>query len=66
MSNDLKKLIRQYQRLGWIVSKTGSNHYLWQAPDGRRVISASTPGDYGTLANIKSQLRRNYKGRITH
>ena len=63
MNKDLRQLIREYQRYGWTITKTGSNHYLWLSPDGREVITASTPGDYRNLANIKSQLRRNTKDR---
>jgi hypothetical protein len=57
-AKDLRQLMRQYRRLGWTITATGSGHLLWRSPSGERVITASTPGDYHTFANTKSRLRR--------
>jgi len=58
MNKDMNKLMREYRRLGWVITKTGGNHYKWVAPDGRCIFTASTPGDFYNLANVKARLKR--------
>lgn len=49
------------KRLGWTVErKRGSNHFVWQRPDGHKVFLPSTPrGGRRSIENSIALLRRN-------
>lgn len=43
---------------GWTIRRTGGDHFLWMAPDGRRVYCGSTPSDVRAGKNQRARLRR--------
>jgi hypothetical protein len=54
---DMRKLARQARRQGWTVTMTNKCHWRWEAPDGRVVITSSSPSDYRAAKKVKCQLR---------
>lgn len=43
---------------GWTFEVTGSGHLRWVSPDGKVVVTPSTPSDRRSELNSRSQLRR--------
>jgi predicted RNA binding protein YcfA (HicA-like mRNA interferase family) len=43
VSRLLKKAIRNAEREGWTVRRTGSGHWQWKSPEGAIHVTASTP-----------------------
>ena len=58
VSKEMKALRRAAERAGWRVALTKRGHYKWFPPEGRMVVTASTPSDHRALSNIKSMLRK--------
>lgn len=55
----LRSLALSARRSGWILTRTGSGHLRWQPPDGRHVITPSTPrGGRRSIQNARAELRR--------
>ena len=54
----LRALARIAVAAGWQITRLGSGHLRWQAPDGAVVVTASTPGDRRTALNERARLRR--------
>ena len=57
---EVKRLVRDLGRLGWVVTLTKGGHYKAVSPNKRIpiVIIPKTPGEYRALKNLKSLLRR--------
>ena len=56
---DLRQLILVARKAGWSVHLRPGGHLCWRAPGGgAQVFSASSPGDWRNLSNIKASLRR--------
>lgn len=54
-----EELLALCKEKGWELEKTGSGHWKLTNPEtGRYVIAASTPSDYRSCMNMRSQLRR--------
>lgn len=60
MPKQIKKVIRDAERLGWTVEKARSGHLRWLAPDGTyRFGSSCSPTDPDQAAkSIKGNPRR--------
>ena len=58
MSHDTSKLLRQAKKLGAVVTRCRSGHFLITTPNGARVIASATPSDRRSLLNTRAQLRR--------
>lgn len=54
---ELKPIIRQAERQGWIVTQTKASHLRWKSPGGRSVFSALTPSDWRATRNILRMLK---------
>jgi predicted RNA binding protein YcfA (HicA-like mRNA interferase family) len=55
----LRSLARSARHAGWILTRTGSGHLRWQHPDGRHVITPSTPhGGNRSIRNARAELKR--------
>jgi predicted RNA binding protein YcfA (HicA-like mRNA interferase family) len=54
---EVKKLVRALRQAGWTVTLAGSGHWIASAPDGRRLMLASTPGKAG-LAKDWAKLHK--------
>jgi hypothetical protein len=59
MKKEIRKLIRQYRRLGWTISVAGSGHIRWASPQGRVVVSSATPSCSFALKKIEHELSSN-------
>ena len=58
VKTEIKKLLREVQLEGWLVTK-GRKHYRLMPPGGGPMIFVSaTPSDQRTLANVRSQIKR--------
>lgn len=44
---DLRKLARTARRAGWTITAARSGHLHWRAPDGRLVVTGTTPSRGG-------------------
>lgn len=55
---DMRKVAKQAQREGWVITVTGSNHLKWRSPDGITLFSPMT-GSYRSWKNFRAMLRRN-------
>lgn len=56
-TGEIGKLVSTLREQGWIVQRTGSNHY--KATKGLRMaILPATPSDHRSLANTRAQLRK--------
>jgi hypothetical protein len=55
---EVKDLIKQASKFGWVIEQTKSGHYRWTAPDGAFFFSSSTPSDWRGLERLKQDLRR--------
>jgi hypothetical protein len=56
---DVKQLIKVAEQQGWTVTRTGTLHLRWQAPDGRVLFrNGTSPSDRRAVANLRSDLRR--------
>jgi hypothetical protein len=57
---DLQRLFRELRRHGFAVSKTGGGHQriTRTGRPGAAVFTASTPSDWRTIRNLKSNLRK--------
>lgn len=57
MTKDVKKLVKEAVRQGWIYEGTTKrSHVRLRGPDGRLVIVASTPSDRRSLKNAVSRM----------
>lgn len=54
---DLRQLVKQAEKQGWEVTRTGGDHLKWVSPLGAFFFSASTPSDIRGLKNLKRDLR---------
>ena len=52
------RLMREAINQGWTVELTKNGHIKFVAPDGSVVFAASTPSDYRSWRNTRSELRR--------
>jgi hypothetical protein len=56
---ELKQIIRDLGREGYVVSRTKSGHYSVCARDGRRLYALpSTPGRGRGMNNLRAALKR--------
>jgi predicted RNA binding protein YcfA (HicA-like mRNA interferase family) len=57
---EVKRLVRDLGRLGWVVTLTKGGHYKAVSPnkDVPIVFIPKTPSEYRSLKNLKSILRR--------
>jgi hypothetical protein len=55
---DLARLQRIATGQGWTVSRSGSGHLCWTAPDGGRTWSHLTASDARAIKNLTADLRR--------
>jgi hypothetical protein len=54
----MSELVRQARRAGFSVEKHNSGHLHFTAPTGATVVTASTPGSYGSVMKAERQLRQ--------
>jgi hypothetical protein len=55
----LRALARTARRAEWSITRTGSGHLRWQHPDGKHVITPSTPhGGNRSIRNSRAELKR--------
>jgi hypothetical protein len=57
-AKELKELIKQAQKQGWIITPNNKNHYKWTSPSGAFFFSAGTPSDWRALKYIVQYLRK--------
>jgi len=62
-SQEVSRLAKDVQRLGWTVEKTNGGHLRWTAPSGEFFFSAQTPGDYRVIKKIKVRIKQALAGR---
>ena len=55
---DVRPLVRKAVQQGWSVTLTRKCHLRWTNPEGRSVISASTPSDWRNRRNLLADLKR--------
>jgi hypothetical protein len=56
---DLKHLIKVATDQGWEVTRTGTLHLRWKAPDGQVIFrNGQSPSDHRSIRNLRSDLRR--------
>jgi hypothetical protein len=58
MNPDLAALRRLARRQGWTVEVNGHGHLEWESPEGRVVITSSTPSAQNAIRRIKHDLAR--------
>jgi predicted RNA binding protein YcfA (HicA-like mRNA interferase family) len=56
-SREAHRLVRILEQAGWSVWRTGSGHWRAEAPDGRELVIASSPGNAG-FARDRLKVRR--------
>lgn len=54
----LRAMAELAHRLGWVITRARSGHLHWHAPDGRVIVTASTPSDRRGALNERARLRR--------
>jgi hypothetical protein len=54
----LRELAKEAEQQGWTVTQRKNGHYMWTAPNGKKVFSASTPSDPRAFKNHLSTLRK--------
>ena len=62
MASDSATLLRQAVRSGFQKEGTRGGHVRLIAPDGERIVCASTPSDHRTVANDRALLKRHGLG----
>lgn len=55
---DMRKVAKQAQKEGWVITLTGNNHLKWKSPEGITLFSPLT-GSYRGWKNFRAMLRRN-------
>ena len=55
---DLRKLAREARRAGWTITAHRSGHLHWEAPDGTKIVTSTTPRTAGGLRAAQKDLRR--------
>ena len=61
MSNnkELKQLMEDGKRKGWIIEKTNGGHYRWvNRRTGAFFFASATPSDWRAMKNIRAKMNR--------
>lgn len=53
-----RKLAAAARKARWKITRHGSGHLRWQAPDGAVVTTPCSPGDRRGVLNSRAALRR--------
>jgi predicted RNA binding protein YcfA (HicA-like mRNA interferase family) len=56
VNKEIKKLMREYQRNGWLITPARGSHLKWRAPNGALVVTSSS--NSFALRQIVCDLRR--------
>jgi hypothetical protein len=62
MKRDLKKILDDACERGWRVELTNSGHWRLTGPNRALLFTASTPGDWRGIRNIRQAIRRAERG----
>lgn len=55
---EIYQIVKQAEKQGWVVSRTGGDHLKFLPPNGMgMVICSSSPSDHFTLSLLKRDLR---------
>lgn len=59
VDKDTRKLVKAAKKAGWQVSRSGSGHIRLHSPQGGQdIVSSSTPGNNGSVRDLRRALRR--------
>lgn len=58
VDKDTRKLVKAAKAAGWSVTRSGSGHIRLIGPDGQEVVSSSTPGNNGSVRDLRRALRK--------
>ncbi|HSS09025.1 MAG TPA: hypothetical protein VLL25_04015 [Acidimicrobiales bacterium] len=62
LPKELRALAKGYLAKGWSLTKSGSGHVKWYAPDGHLVtVTSSTPNNAWTVARKTMAILNHYE-----
>lgn len=58
VNKDMKQLMEEVEREGWVIIQTKGDHFKWVAPSGGFFFSSQTASDHRAVKNIERDLKR--------